>query len=325
MCALKRALMRLRWIVRPQCGGYAHIIAFQRQSTSSPLDVSQAHQCRRRLSKPWAPLAAARCREDAVQRPGHRTVLEWHRAEWRGAQRTCAGHRGRHRGQRQGIMAARCWSQYYHCIQRRYPGLPWGREFRELCPVQTGGAKRSRFLVPSVPCPKGDRSCQSVHAVLSYSVPVHYYKGDAHSPSPCPDLTLTLTLTLAPRIPSHPHTLACAAAPRLHSAFRRRRRVLTPCCLVHLDPHESLRIAQLRRTPVASTHARSSTLRLHLHLPAGQFFSNRTAQLTRVAFVAAFSRSALVRPIRRSRRQTLTIPRCSTAPSLRSPRTPAGC
>jgi hypothetical protein len=131
MRALLRAPMRLRCIVRPQCGGYAHIIAFQRQSTSSRLDVSQAHQCRRRLSKPWAPLAAAQCREDAVRSPGRRTVLEWHRAEWRGARRARRPQGAPSRAASRD-MAARCWSQYYHCIQRTQ-ACP-GQRLLRACP-----------------------------------------------------------------------------------------------------------------------------------------------------------------------------------------------
>jgi hypothetical protein len=188
-------------------------------------------------------------------------------------------------------MAARCWSQYYPFPQRPSPARR-----REFASLPRPDRRRQGSPFPGT-CPKDDRSCQRELAAPPSSAAARLHRRPpANSPPPQP---------------RHPDPPPAPAPPRRactpHSAFRLLRAYA--CCLVHRvrpDPHDCSGLPTIA-APLSPARTRARCLHLHRCRPI--LHSNRTAQLTRVAFTSsAFARSALVRPIRRSRRQTLTIP-----------------
>jgi hypothetical protein len=155
--------------------------------------------------------------------------------------------RGRPRGAKsQGIMAARCWSQYCPSPQRPSPARR--REFAGL-PRQDRRRQGSPF--PGT-CPKDDRSCQP-----ELAAPPSSAAGRVQRRAPANLHQFTAAAT-SPPIPAH----TCAACTP-HSAFRLLRAYA--CCLVHrvrLDPHDCSGYPTIA-APLSPARPRARCLHLH--------------------------------------------------------------
>jgi hypothetical protein len=151
------------------------------------------------------------------RRPCHRIVLEWHRAEWRGAR----GQGAPARAQSQGIMAALL-------VAITHSPAPSPARRREFASLPRPDRRRQGSPFAGT-CPKDDRSCQPAcrTTVLSSTPLQRRPPANSLSPPRPPDSSPTAP----PRRACTPHSARC---------------VLTAAsCLACIGPPRLLRIAQL--------------------------------------------------------------------------------